>query len=64
MPQANDHAAEQRVVIDPSRSRDIAAEHKAMADAALARDTATACGLLRAHLQATTDIVLRHARGG
>jgi len=53
---------QQRIVIDPGITRDIAAEHKAMAQAALARDSAAACSLLRAHLQATTDIVLRQAR--
>lgn len=51
-----------RIVLDPGAARDIAAEHKAMAQAALARDTETACALLRAHLQATTDIVLRQVR--
>lgn len=52
---------EQRVLVDPAVTRDIAAEHKAITDAALARNTEAACGLLRAHLQATTNIVLRQS---
>lgn len=52
---------EQRVLIDPAITRDIAAEHKAITAAALARNAEAACGLLRAHLQATTDIVLRQS---
>lgn len=38
--------------------RDVAGEHQALCDAALARDAAGACGLLRAHLMKTTEILL------
>jgi DNA-binding GntR family transcriptional regulator len=39
--------------------RDIAAEHRAIADAALARDAGTAVALLRDHLEATRDAIVR-----
>lgn len=41
------------------QKRNVNAEHKAIMDAALARDTETACRLMAAHIQLTTDILLK-----
>ena len=46
------------VPLGRDRKRDISGEHRALLDATIARDAATACALLRQHIQRTTDKLL------